>query len=418
MGFFCFTSHKLNDEANENKENMKETNFKNTKLKIHICGLWQEEENEIVYKKIKDNIKEEIDLDINDKDRDYIEYESTLLTPEICQQIEQNIEQDKISELKIVNHAMLCFGDDNNMDMVLKKFSYIHRPRIILITKKEIKINEEGKKYITIIIRKGMNNEELKDFIIKSLDGIYRYYNEQNDNKVLDDYNFPLKILLTGMRLSGKSTFVNLFFNKLLAFTSNDLEIGTLKTSEYDIKNNDNQNIIKLIDTPGINSKKRMKEKTLNEINKYIKEKKIDFILFFYNEGNFLEEGKSLLKLLDKSETPVFIIINKSRKLDDSDINEDIQTKIIYLKSIDCQRLSKKKFFIEVNLKSNSIGQFFGMESIFDKMEKIVKNKIKKDNKINEIKSEETNNEKMLKIINDCKNKKDWDKDEAEIIRK
>ena len=51
-------------------------------------------------------------------------------------------------------------------------------------------------------------------------------------------------------------------------------------------------------------------------------------------------------------------------------------------------------------------------------MEKIVKNKIKKDNKINEIKSEETNNEKMLKIINDCKNKKDWDKDEAEIIRK
>jgi hypothetical protein len=418
MGFFCFTSHKLNDEANENKENMKETKFKNTKLKIHICGLWKEEENEIVYKKIKDNIKEEIDLDINDKDRDFIEYESTLLTPEICQQIEQNIEQDKIGQLKIANHAMLCFGDDNNMDMVLKKFSYIHRPRIILITKKEIKINEEGKKYITIIIRKGMSTEELKDFIIKSLDGIYRYYNEQNDNKDLDDYNFPLKILLTGMRLSGKSTFVNLFFNKLLAFTSNDLEIGTLKTSEYDIKNNDNQNIIKLIDTPGINSKKRIKEKTLNEINKYIKEKKIDFILFFYNEGNFLEEGKSLLKLLDKSETPVFIIINKSRKADDSDINEDIQTKIIYLKSIDCQRLSKKKYFIEVNLKSNSIGQFFGMESIFDKIEKIVKNKIKKDNKINEIKSEETNNEKMLKIINDCKNKKDWDKDEGEIKRK
>ena len=161
------------------------------------------------------------------------------------------------------------------------------------------------------------------------MNGIYGYYNEQNDNKDLDDYNFPLKILLTGMRLSGKSTFVNLFFNKLLAFTSNDLEIGTLNTSEYDIKDTDNKNIIKLIDTPGINSKKRIKEKTLNEINKYIKEKKIDFILFFYNEGNFLEEGKSLLKLLDKSETPVFIIINKSRKIEDNDINEDIQSKIL-----------------------------------------------------------------------------------------
>ena len=58
------------------------------------------------------------------------------------------------------------------------------------------------------------------------------------------------------------------------------------------------------------------------------------------------------------------------------------------------------------------------MESVFDKMEKFVVGTIKKDNKINKGKSEENNNENMLKIINDYKNKKDWDKDEAEIIRK
>ena len=157
MGFFCFTSHKYNNEVKETETNII---YKNTKLRIHICGLWQEKENEIVYKKIKDNIKEEIDLDFNDIDRDFKEYESTLLTPEICEQIEQNIEQDKTSNLKIVNHALLCFGDNNNMDMVLKKFSFIHRPRIILIANEEKKINREGKKYITIIIKKGMSNEE------------------------------------------------------------------------------------------------------------------------------------------------------------------------------------------------------------------------------------------------------------------
>ena len=99
MGFFCFTSHKYNNEVKETETNII---YKNTKLRIHICGLWQEKENEIVYKKIKDNIKEEIDLDFNDIDRDFKEYESTLLTPEICEQIEQNIEQDKTSNLKIL----------------------------------------------------------------------------------------------------------------------------------------------------------------------------------------------------------------------------------------------------------------------------------------------------------------------------
>ena len=250
MGFFCSTSSKLNDEVNESQAIMKKTNFKNTKLRIHICGLWQDKENEIVYKKIKDNIKEKIDLDSNDKDRDFKEYESTLLTPEICEEIQQNIEQDKTSELEIANHAMLCFGDDNNMDMVLEEFNLVYRPRIILIADKQIKINKEGKKYITIIIRKGMSNEELKNIIINSLNEIYRYYNEQNVNEESNDKNFLLKILLTGMRLSGKSTFVNLFFNKLKAFVTNDSESGTLKTSEYNIKDINKKKKIKLIDTP------------------------------------------------------------------------------------------------------------------------------------------------------------------------
>ena len=412
MGFFCSTSNKFNDES---KANMKKTNFKNTKLRIHICGLWQEKQNEIVYKNIKDNIKEEIDLDSNDKDRDFKEYESTLLTPKICEQIEQNIEQDKTSKLEIVNHAMLCFGDNNDMDMVLEEFSLVHRPRIILITEEQIKINKEGKKYITIIIRKGMSNEELKNKIITSLNEIYCYYNEQNVNEESNDNNYPLKILLTGLRLSGKSTFVNLFFNKLLAFVTNDTESGTLKISEYNIKDNFNQNKIKLIDTPGISSKKK-KNEILNEINKYIKEEKLDFIFFFYNEGNFLGEGKSLLKQLDKSQIPVFIIINKSKKREKNTKNQDIKSKLIYLKQIGCQRLSNEEYFIEVNLKSNSNEDFFGMESIFDKMEKFEKNKINIDNKIIKNNNEKNKGDNILEIINYYKNKKDWDKDEVELI--
>jgi GTP-binding protein EngB required for normal cell division len=249
------------------------------------------------------------------------------------------------------------------------------------------------------------------------LNEIYCYYNEQNVNEESNDNNYPLKILLTGLRLSGKSTFVNLFFNKLLAFVTNDTESGTLKISEYNIKDNFNQNKIKLIDTPGISSKKK-KNEILNEINKYIKEEKLDFIFFFYNEGNFLGEGKSLLKQLDKSQIPVFIIINKSKKREKNTKNQDIKSKLIYLKQIGCQRLSNEEYFIEVNLKSNSNEDFFGMESIFDKMEKFEKNKINIDNKIIKNNNEKNKGDNILEIINYYKNKKDWDKDEVEIIRK
>jgi len=417
MGFFCFPGRKNNNEVNESSINMENANYKNTKMMIHICGLWQEEENEIIYKKVKDNIKDEIDLDTIDKDRDFKEYESTLLTPEICKKIEQNIGQDKASELGIINHTLLCFGD-NDMDMVLNEFSLVHRPRIILITKEEIKVNKEGKKYITIIIRKGMSNEELKDTILSSLNEIYWYYNGLNDNRESNDNNFPLKILLTGLRLSGKSTFVNLFSNKLLAYVTNDSESGTLKTSEYNIKINGIQKGIKLIDTPGMCSKKKINGRIINEIKKYIKEEKIDFILFFYNESNYLGEGKSLLKLLDMSKIPVFIIANNSKIRENNTKNQDIKSKISYLKQIGCQRLSNNEYFIEVNLKSNSNEKFFGMESIFNKMEKIEMNKINKDNKIIESKNETNKSDNIMDIIKYYKNKTDWDKDEVEIIRK
>lgn len=417
MGIFCAVNNKLNnDDINESKANDKKTNFKNSKMRIHVCGVWQENENQILYKKIKDNIKDEMDIDNNEKDRDYKEYESTLLTQKICEQIEQNIEQDKTSQVRIVNHAMLCFGDNNDMDMILEEFSLIHLPRIIIITNEEIKINnEERKKYIKNIIRKGMNNEELAYSILTSLNKIYNYYNEINDNGELYENDFPLKILLTGMTLSGKSTFVNLLFNKLIAFVTNDTEIGTIKTSEYIIKDNDNQKNIKLIDTPGISSKKRFNENTKNYIDKCIKEKKADFFLFFLNEGDYLGEAKSLLKLLDKSEIPVFLILNKSRKREKKAKNQEIKSKIIFLKQIGCQRLSNEKYFIEVNLKANPNEKFFGMESIFEKMEKFEMNKINKSIKK---KSGENIGGNMLDIIKYYKNKKDWDKDDVEIIRK
>ena len=51
-------------------------------------------------------------------------------------------------------------------------------------------------------------------------------------------------------------------------------------------------------------------------------------------------------------------------------------------------------------------------------MEKFEKNRINTDNKIIESKNGKNKYDNILDIINYYKNKKDWDKDEVEIIKK
>ena len=327
--------------------------------------------------------------------------------------MEKKIEDDKAKKKDpIDNHVMLCFGDDNDLEMVLEEFCDSNKPRIIIITNKIKEVNKGlGKRLIKNIITEGMSEEEeeLKNYINESLKDIYNYYNEKN-NKKINESSCDINILLTGMRLAGKSTFVNIFYGKQIAFESNNTEYGSLNISEYEIYRDDinNKNGIKLIDTPGMSENEKLNNKSIKSINNFINNKeknKINFILFFYFEGSFLGHSLKLLKLLNKCNFPVFFIINKSFDRSNKGKCQDIKTKIKYLKQNGCKNLADEKNFIQVNIKKTT-GQFYGMDKIFQKIqEKISTNKIHLDNK----------------IIEDIKyyiNKNDWDKEEIEIIKK
>jgi len=411
MGIFF---KKKNRNNNSNKiNNTEETDidlskYKSLTMKVHICGLWKNYE-EILNKIFNPNkINEDNNDNLNMISK---EYENTLITKEILNEMETNIEEDKSKKKDAIdNHTMLCFGDDNDLEMVLEEFCESNKPRIIIITNKIKEVNKGlGKKLIKNIVIEGMSDEELKNYINESLKDIYNYYNEKN-NKKINESSCAINILLTGMRLSGKSTFVNILYRKQIAFESNNTEYGSLNISEYHIYRDDinNKNGIKLIDTPGMSENEKLNNKSLKSINNFINNKekdKINFILFFYFEGNFLGHSLKLLKLLNKCNFPVFFIINRSFDRSNKGKSQDIKTKIKYLKQSGCKNLADEKNFIQVNIKSTT-GQFYGIDKIFEKIqEKISTNKIHLDNKI-------------VEDIKYYQNKNDWDKEEIEIIKK
>ena len=363
-------------------------------MKVHICGLWEDYEKIIEYVFNQNKIIKED----NKKDKYIIkEYQNALLTEEIIGIIDDNINNDKTKkDNSIENHAILCFGDDNNIDSLYDITGLL---RVIIVTKKDFNLKQNfGKNFVKNIITEGKSDEDLELNIKNSLEDIDKYYNEENSEK--EDISCPLNLLLVGMRQSGKSTFVNLMLGKLLALEVNDDEFSTLKVSKYMIhrENDDKENIIKIIDTPGIEKDDEREKKAIEAVNSFNENKEkqgINIILFFYNAARSLEKCINLLKAIDKIKIPVFFIINRST--DKATPIQEIKTKKNYFKKNGLSNLLIKQNFIQANIKSGKEGKdFFGMDLIFGKIEEFIT-------------KEKNVDEKLIDTIKYYKEKKDWE---------
>ena len=419
-------------------------------IKIHVYGVGERKikvMNQLFDSKItREDLKAFGDNEYKTNDFYWIikKYEDTLLTSDKCDELEVLIENEKTGQdFQIKHHILLLFGDDNDIRMIVEEFSNINRPRIIFVTEKEKEYPHfKNQKYVKNIVCEGMNDQKLNNYIISSIWELDCYFNEKGNEidryspksivKGLETDNsfFSINILLTGLCRSGKSTFINLLTEKLVALESNESESVTLKVSEYYIHRNDDKKehgAIKLIDTPGLCDDKDVNQKVLEQINSFLEnkkneiEKQIHFIFFFFMEGNPLLSSKELLKLLDKHNYPVFFIINKSHdKSWKGSKSQDIKSKILFLKKkdCDCPNLAKEENFIQVNIKSTSdqIKDFYGVDDIFKKIEKFIKNNLLDENilkNLNEIhnnyqrakiKNENTDDIINQKIFDDLKN--------------
>ena len=160
-----------------------------------------------------------------------------------------------------------------------------------------------------------------------------------------------LDILIYGGPRSGKSTFINILSNSLLAREQTNAETCTTKCTEYiipfdnvedNIENNNNNlenqaleqinrftGNLKIIDTPGLFEENDI-SKVCDCIQNYIK-KEVEIIqlaLFFMKDTTTLGKSKEVLKLLIKNNIPIFFVqtyaIGKNIKIEQSSIYQDI----------------------------------------------------------------------------------------------
>lgn len=277
----------------------------------------------------------------------------------------QNIQTDSDSKQnKISKHVILSFGDEDNENLFeqLSEVGVVYLPRFIFITKREGKYKFSKQMFITNIIYTDFSQEEIICNIQSELWEIDCYYNERGNescnflpNQVFDKIevsDISINILLAGISRAGKSSFINIINNSLLALENCEKSSTTSKISEYQIfgKNKtEKDGYIKIIDTPGFNyetNKKTDKKELVNleQINQGIEDliKKykgknsndnIHFVLFFFMEGTPLEGTQRVLEIFLQEKYPVLFVINKSISEDDNGVTPDIKATIKFLKN-------------------------------------------------------------------------------------
>ena len=413
-------------------------------LKIHVCG------KKIDLDKIKDIFPDFCDQKYKENvligdyqwkteqfnwiAKLYINNKFSSIAEEI--KSDSDLEQDKDG---INKHVILSFGDENNEELFeeIQNIGLVFLPRIIFVTKKAGNYNFKKKAYISNIIYPCLNDNQIVSYIKDEIWEIDCYYNERGNetskylvsnvmnNIEISISNTSINLLLCGVSRAGKSSFINVINNSLLALENCGKSSLTSKITEYQIYDkrnrceNQNKGFIKIIDTPGFSystDKKTEKNELTNidEINngieKLIKEYKnkssfedIHFILFFFLEGTSLEGAQKVLEMFQDGNYNVLFIINRS--LDDSDKGEsaDIRALQNFLKKNGLGKLNIRENIICCNIIKTKLNGY-GIDTIFNR----ICNILRKNNPFfgdNELLNNLKNNVKILNDLMDIKGK-------------
>ena len=188
--FGCKSKIDLSNKLDKKKDGINEDQI-NYIVKVHICGN-SERKKRVIDLLFKDKIKDEKlkakgDNEFRTADFYWITKiykDEELIDDKFITNMEENIMKDKTDnkQLKIKHHIMLYFGNDINLDLVLKTFTSVNLPRIIIVNDKGIEIKESNKKkYVTNIICNNMDDRELNKYILSSLWELDCYYNEKGN---------------------------------------------------------------------------------------------------------------------------------------------------------------------------------------------------------------------------------------------
>lgn len=335
--------------------------FKFTKLENGL-GIKMKINNITISEKQKFQVKWEITFlnQLNDNNEDEI---LEFLKEELNFKIDEYDEKsNKIIDSKTTKsnqnfNVLIKFGDEN-LDLLMEILEYqttSSLPQIGIVTPNEYAPNLFYNRFVTII--KGSIDDEIvmqQNFMSYMVERDC-YYNQRWDQciKLSPNYsltskdisNAKLNILLIGMSRCGKSTFINLIADKMVAYESPSFSSVTTKISEFPILLDSSNNKIleiRLFDTPGlmekeidvngtkINTEKLVKD-LIEEKFKKCEDSKDDIhlIYFFLGPQSNLEFLNSFFKFLikinanrikkKKFEIPIIFIMNENKNQDKLD---------------------------------------------------------------------------------------------------
>jgi GTPase Era involved in 16S rRNA processing len=304
------------------------------------------------------------------------------------------------------NNIILCFcKDEENINIHVNYWTQlineiaggireVNYPLIIILNPLEddIKFNDIFQSHRdrrTITILRTMKNNSIANIehnyrLILSLFWEKNLYLNQKEIKPNKNFNAnyfrinsieltsSVKILLTGFTRTGKSTFLNLIFEKLISRESPQGFPLTNVSNEHSIlpnnnnleNQNDNEEIfggLKIIDTPGIIAATNENQNNIIKIiNDSIKKKEesldvINYIFFFLTPGPNYQNTQNFFIFLNKSAQKgikILFIINRDKPRKNDSPNTTKETLIDYLEQNNWNNLliNEGENIIEVDL--------------------------------------------------------------------
>ena len=239
-------------------------------------------------------------------------------------------------EKTIKKNVILFFGDNKIIKIInlINDLEQTKRPLILFISIKKGDYSSISDIRLVTFLEQDNDEEKMYNKIISYLWEKDCYFNEKGNTsckltKANLFYKKPkgftfLKILLIGLKRSGKSTLINIISKKLTAFELPNDQSVTKKITKYEIypfENEEKNNItsIKFYDTPGI--EKTSSFNSVKMIIKFLEEKfnEINLIYFIKKDGA-IEDCKEVFdkiitlnrKRVEKqlSKIPIIFIIN------------------------------------------------------------------------------------------------------------
>lgn len=364
---------------------------------------------------IKKDEKKELNYDYTikntkaDSDNFKIEWKNYVFNKEIDEEFAYNLCQFiknkaiKASEIKDKNNVILCFKENKILlekIELLRKECFLAAPIVIIVDSVKKGKNTEKLDYVNYIPFNflSQNTNELSNQIKSKLFKIDSYYYGRGTN-----FNTPsiqkftesnlessttLNIFLAGEARVGKSTFVNILMDELCARESPDFEAVTMNCAEYIVplrgikvgKKTTNIGRIKLIDSPGFDSKDRIKM-VKNSIDDYLEKEvksgeNIHCILYFIRAGtSFTEEKVEFLRYIIKKKIKIFFILNFSFNPNDYQWKNSLASFITNKFPNEYQEIlgENNENIILVNIKEMDFGnenkiEPYGIDEIFKKI--------------------------------------------------